>query len=109
MDAQTRQADSVITAVSAMLRVVYRNDTIPPLKLHPPDKEGSVLIEWISPDFRFGFNIEPDTKDSGWHIVAGEKFGDLGLYRTLTDIDEPVRTVRSMLRGWPINLECNPS
>lgn len=32
--------------------------------------DGSVLIEWLDVNKRFGFNIEPNKKDSGWFFVA---------------------------------------
>lgn len=43
---------------------------IPLLNAHI-EEDGSVLLEWVFPDFRIGFNIEPNPNDSGWHLVSG--------------------------------------
>lgn len=48
---------------------------IPPLHAHV-DEDGSVLLEWIFPDFRIGFNIEPNPDDSGYHMVSNKKLGE---------------------------------
>ncbi|MCJ7506103.1 hypothetical protein MUP05_06505 [Candidatus Bathyarchaeota archaeon] len=36
-------------------------------------EDGSVILEWIFPDFRVGFNIEPNPADSGWQWVSGKR------------------------------------
>jgi hypothetical protein len=65
---------------------------IPPL---PPlhacvDKDGAVLIEWIFPDFRVGFNMEPCREDSGWHLVSNKKVGEITASGQLTSMGEIV-------------------
>ena len=62
---------------------------LPPLHAHI-DKDGSVLIEWIFPDFRVGFNIEPDPEDSGWHLVSNKKVGEITASGQLTNTGEIV-------------------
>jgi len=39
------------------------------------DDDGAALIEWIFPDARLGFSIEPEPEEgeSGWYIVAKAK------------------------------------
>ena len=32
----------------------------------------SVAIEWLFPNFRFGFDIEPDPSKSGWSFVSNQ-------------------------------------
>ena len=32
--------------------------------------DGSILIEWVSPDARFCINIEPKVEESGWCYVT---------------------------------------
>jgi len=49
--------------------------SIPPLHAYV-EGDGAVSIEWIFPDFRIGFNIEPNPDDSGWHLVAGKELRD---------------------------------
>jgi len=48
---------------------------IPPLYAYV-EEDGAVSVEWIFPDFRIGFNIEPNPDDSGWHLVAGKNLED---------------------------------
>jgi hypothetical protein len=49
---------------------------LPPLQAFNVD-DGSILIEWIFDDFRVGFSIEPDPKDSGWYLVSNENLGTI--------------------------------
>jgi len=49
---------------------------IPPLYAHVLE-DGSVVLEWRFPDFRVGFNIEPQRVDSGWNFVSGNKLKEL--------------------------------
>jgi hypothetical protein len=39
--------------------------------------DGSVLLEWVSKDFRMGFSIEPDSRDSGWYLVTNRNLGEI--------------------------------
>jgi len=43
------------------------------------EKDGSVLLEWTFPDFRIGFNIEPNPEVSGWHLVTSERLRGLNM------------------------------
>lgn len=40
-------------------------------------EDGSFLIEWIYEDFRVGFSIESDQKDSSWYLVSRENVGGI--------------------------------
>jgi hypothetical protein len=62
---------------------------LPPLRACV-DIDGSVLLEWIFPDFRVGFNIEPDPQDSGWHLVSNKKVGEITASGQLTNTSEIV-------------------
>ncbi len=42
---------------------------------HLSEDEESVSIEWIFPDYRFGFCFEDDTEKSGWYLVSNENLG----------------------------------
>jgi hypothetical protein len=49
---------------------------LPPLIMRTMEDE-SVLIEWIFPDFRIGFSIEPKEKESSWYLVSNKKFNEV--------------------------------
>jgi len=50
---------------------------LPPLDAFVVD-DGSILIEWIYSNFRLGFNIETNPRDSGWYLVSNRQLGDIG-------------------------------
>lgn len=74
-----KQLDRLLLIINAILNVIEKKRTdlscIPPLHAYVED-DGAVSVEWIFPDFRIGFNIEPNPDDSGWHLVAGKNLGD---------------------------------
>jgi len=41
-----------------------------------PD-DGSILVEWISSDFRIGFSIESILSDSSWYVISNSTLGDI--------------------------------
>ena len=43
---------------------------LPEIHAHKEEEDGSIIVEWIFPGFRFGLNIEKDKKESGWHVVS---------------------------------------
>jgi hypothetical protein len=49
--------------------------------------DGSILFEWIFPDFRLGFNIELDSRDSSWFLIANRKFGEITASGYLSGIE----------------------
>jgi len=59
---------------------------LPPLRAFLPN-DGSVLIEWIFPDFRIGFSIEPTPEDSGWYLVSNKKLGEISASGYVSGID----------------------
>lgn len=38
-------------------------------------QDGSLSLEWATPDFRLGFNIEPNPEDSGWYLATSRQLG----------------------------------
>ena len=40
-------------------------------------EDGSLIFEWIHPNFRIGFNIEPDFSQSGWHLISNRELGNI--------------------------------
>jgi len=43
-------------------------------------EDGSVLLEWIFPDFRIGFSVEPDPEESSWQLASGERLGTIAAF-----------------------------
>ncbi len=69
--------------ISAFQRIIMNNRIqiesaghLSPLKLRTMEDE-SVLIEWIFPDFRIGFAIEPVEKESSWYLVSNKKMNEV--------------------------------
>lgn len=73
------QLDVLLSLIDIIVNVEKqeREDSshIPPLHAYI-EEDGAVSVEWIFPDFRIGFNIEPNPNDSGWHLVAGKNLRD---------------------------------
>lgn len=95
------QLERLLSIISQMIQLVKQErqrrelNDMPPL---PPlracvDKDGSVLVEWIFPDFRVGFNIEPDPQDSGWHLVSNKKVREITASGQLTNTGKIVASL----------------
>jgi len=83
------QLERLLSIIGQMIQLVKQEretrerkrrevNDMPPLPPLPPlhaycDEDGSVLMEWLFPDLRVGFNIEPNSEDSGWHVVSNKK------------------------------------
>jgi hypothetical protein len=66
--------------------------------LHPQSREdGSILFEWILPNFRLGFGLEDDPSQSSWFLVSDETLGSINGYGFLPAGD------RQKLFLWLIN------
>ncbi len=52
-------------------------------------EEGSLLIEWIFKDFRIGFNLDHDSKESSWYLVTLPSIGEINASGYLTNVDIP--------------------
>jgi len=79
------QVEKLISIICCFLDFAHQlkgDMPIPPLYAAITE-ENSVLIEWIFPDFRVGFNIEADPSESGVYIVSGKKFDGLIYSRKL--------------------------
>ena len=50
--------------------------------------DGSVLIEWKFNDFRIGFGVEPNIKESGWYLVSNKNLGEISAsgYISIKDV-----------------------
>lgn len=73
------QVDMLLSTINIIVNVVEQ-EKVDLSRIPPPhayiEEDGAVSVEWIFPDFRIGFNIEPNPNDSGWHLVAGKNLGD---------------------------------
>ena len=73
------QLDKLLSIIDKIFIVATQRGVdlsrIPPLQAHI-DEDSSVLLEWIFPDFRIGFNIELNPDDSGYHIVSNKNLGE---------------------------------
>jgi hypothetical protein len=78
--------DTIDEAVYAFVAVGDNIYALPPLRASLPE-DGSVSLEWISPDFRLGFNIEPNPDDSSWYIVTSKRLGEIGAYGFLSGLN----------------------
>ena len=57
------------------------------------DEDGSVIIQWIFPDFRIGFNLESNPSESGWHLISSSNLNGVTWSSQLTDVQKAVSTV----------------
>ena len=85
--------------LSTISRLVLAAQETPGSLSHIPDlhahvlEDGSVVLEWLFPDFRVGFNIEPNCADSGWHFVLSKKFNEQSGSGQLKDMGEDVASL----------------
>jgi hypothetical protein len=59
--------------------------SLKPVRLTLPD-DGSIAIEWRTPDFRIAFNIEVDIRESGWYAVFSRRLGNVGVHGELSSV-----------------------
>ena len=88
--AVAQQLEGLLLTIRGMIEIAKRErpdvGDIPPLHAYV-DEDGSALLEWIFPDFRVGFNLEPNPSDSGWHLVSNKKLDEITASGQLTSID----------------------
>jgi len=73
---QTRLLISLLQdTLSAFEILGFEVGTAPSLKAYEAEDE-SILIEWIYTNFRIGFTIERNPRESGWYLVSNEKIGN---------------------------------
>ncbi len=89
----SKQLRKVLTMIDGVM-VPFPDKLYP--KPHITHEDESVLVEWVFPMFRIGFNLEPDPKESGWHIVAGEHLNNVTFSERL-DLDRASRIIMDLL------------
>ncbi len=87
---QASQAKELLTSIQQSLytleRYHYDLSIIPPLQAIVED-DGSVLFEWIFRDYRLGFGIEINPRESGWFLVTNHVLGDIAANGLIAGID----------------------
>jgi hypothetical protein len=73
--------------VRALMATGVEVQNLPPVRASL-EEDGSVLIEWMTQDFRLGFNIEPNPTDSGWYVVTSKRIGETGAHGFLSSTDK---------------------
>ena len=63
-------------AIDSFKAIGFAIDYLPRLQAFNVD-DGSVLIEWIFENFRIGFSIESDLKESSWYLVSDSCLGEI--------------------------------
>lgn len=75
-----KEARKILSVIQGMVTIFENSgiylDHIPRLDAANLE-DGSLLIEWIFDDFRIGFSIEPDPRESGWYLVTKENLGGI--------------------------------
>jgi len=54
-------------------------------------EDESILIEWIFSNFRIGFSIEPNSKDSSWYLVTKKELGEISASGLISEKDVDVK------------------
>lgn len=97
-----KQLDNILLTIHMMVQIAQQERpdiiNIPPLLAHIGE-DGAVTVEWIFPDFRVGFNIEPNPDDSGWHLVSNKKLNELNASGQLKDIDALIYRLLKFILG----------
>lgn len=85
-----KQLDSLLSIIDNLFYVAKQSKVdisrIPPLRPYI-DEDDSVLLEWIFPDFRIGFNLEPNPDDSGYHMVSNKQLRETTTSGQLVDMN----------------------
>jgi hypothetical protein len=89
------QAQLLISSIKSMMSLSSRfgldASIIPQIHADVLD-DGSLLMEWILPNFRLGFGLEEDSAQSSWFLITDESLGSISCSGSLTD-DPPLKLV----------------
>ena len=84
--ASTRLLLTIQTALFIYRQSAVDLSCIPRLSASTVD-DGSILFEWISADYRIGFSIEPDPRESSWFLITSENLGSVSASGFLQGVD----------------------
>ncbi len=68
---------SVLQRILAARPSIQADPTYIPKLYSELAEDGSLLFEWILPNFRIGFTIEHEPKESGWFLVSNQELGSI--------------------------------
>lgn len=87
----SKQVERLLSFIDKIVKIAEQEEVdlshIPSLHAYI-EEDGSVLLEWVFPDFRIGFNIESNPDNSGWHLVSNKKLGDITASGQLANMGE---------------------
>lgn len=85
-----QQATDLLSIIREMLltfrAVNFQTGSIPILNAAALD-DGAVLFEWITADYRLGFNLDPEPQKSSWFLATSRRFGRINAYGFLSHVD----------------------
>ncbi len=84
-DANTLLA-SIQKTLSTFRQLQFDLGYIPQLQAHLLE-DTSILFEWIFDDYRIGFNIDPNPRESGWFMLSNNNLGSINAYGLISGID----------------------
>lgn len=70
------QAEIILAIIQREVIKANTSIELPPIAAFSGE-DGSLLLEWIFPDFRIGFNLEVDDKDRGWYLASKPTAGGI--------------------------------
>lgn len=84
------KAREVLSAAQEVITVLenasFELDHLAPLRAFCVE-DGSLLIEWIFPDFRVGFSVESTLEDSGWYLVSNKHLGEISASGYISNVN----------------------
>jgi len=87
----SKQVERLLSFIDKIVKIAEQEEVdlshIPSLHAYV-EEDGSVLLEWVFPDFRIGFNIDSNPDNSGWHLVSNKKLGDITASGQLANMGE---------------------
>lgn len=76
-----KRVESVFNCFNNVISSKKINKDLPFLWAYDDEanNDGSVFIEWVFDEFRFGISLEADPRKSFWHMVSKSKFDNMSL------------------------------
>jgi len=78
----------IIDLLISVQKTNYEISNIPSLHVTNLEEEESLLIEWLFVNYRIGFNIRSEAKDSTWYLIATGSSANSGQFGSLSEIDK---------------------
>lgn len=81
----------IIEIILELNKSSFNINNLPPL-IAANLEDGSFLVEWLFTNYRIGFVIEVDSKESIWYLVARSASSDTNLSGSLVDNKKEILT-----------------